>query len=292
MWTAITALSITVTVSIVVGLVYLSTQIIGFLQPILVPFAVAGVLAYLLDPVVGWLMRRGISRGRSVGLVFLVATLMFAGVLLVLVPVIVKQAADFTRALPVFVEKAKTNVASFTTHWHDRIKADYGIEIMDYLGDGKKPVPTTQSPVTPSPAGGSAGGTAQTQGGTENFELNDILSGAWMQDALPRLMASGWLFLRNGVGGFLGAFGFLLGLVIVPLYLYYFLTESAEIKERWAEYVPLRKSQFRDEVVLAGWAGRRPVWPATRWAASIWTWQRTRTCKPWRARPEARRRIG
>jgi predicted PurR-regulated permease PerM len=51
------------------------------------------------------------------------------------------------------------------------------------------------------------------------------------------------------MGGFLGVFGFLLSFVIVPLYLYYFLTESAGIASRWHEYVPLRASQFKDEVV-------------------------------------------
>jgi predicted PurR-regulated permease PerM len=51
------------------------------------------------------------------------------------------------------------------------------------------------------------------------------------------------------VGGFLGAFGFLLSLVIVPLYLYYFLLEGPKIADTWSNYVPLRASKFKDEVV-------------------------------------------
>ena len=53
LWTAVTALSLTLLGALAVGLIYLGTQVLGFLQPILVPFAVAGVLAYLLEPGVG-----------------------------------------------------------------------------------------------------------------------------------------------------------------------------------------------------------------------------------------------
>jgi hypothetical protein len=49
LWTAVTALSITSIGALAIGLIYLMTQVIAFLQPILVPFAVAGVLAYLQE---------------------------------------------------------------------------------------------------------------------------------------------------------------------------------------------------------------------------------------------------
>jgi predicted PurR-regulated permease PerM len=37
--------------------------------------------------------------------------------------------------------------------------------------------------------------------------------------------------------------------VIVPVYLYYFLIESRHIAESWGDYLPLRASAFKDEVV-------------------------------------------
>jgi predicted PurR-regulated permease PerM len=70
-----------------------------------------------------------------------------------------------------------------------------------------------------------------------------------LKDALTNLAPSTWGLVRRSMGGFLGVFGFLLGFVIVPLYLYYFLTESAVIAQRWSDFVPLRASQFKDEVV-------------------------------------------
>src|SRR5690606_18594553 len=58
MWSAITASSIVVIGVIAVGLVMLMGTVLGYLQPILVPLAVAGIIAYLLEPVIAWLMRR------------------------------------------------------------------------------------------------------------------------------------------------------------------------------------------------------------------------------------------
>ena len=55
----------------------------------------------------------------------------------------------------------------------------------------------------------------------------------------------------NSIGGFLGVFGFLLSMIIVPIYLYYFLIESRNIAQSWGDYLPLRASEFKDEVIAA-----------------------------------------
>jgi predicted PurR-regulated permease PerM len=259
LWTAIAAVSITLTVAIVVGVIFLGTQIIGFLQPILVPFAVAGVLAYLLDPLVAWLMRRGLSRERSVWTVFLVATLMVVGVGVIVIGTLREQWPRFQEVVPGLVEKARTNVSEFAVHLHDKLKKDYDIEILDYLGTTKETDPSATPgqmgpplPVNATAPEGTAPAPSPASGEKDvikDFDLNELLSGAWIKQAVPRVASTVWTFIRNSVGGFLGVFGFLLSFVIVPLYLYYFLTESAVIKERWSEYVPLRESRFRDEVV-------------------------------------------
>ena len=58
-----------------------------------------------------------------------------------------------------------------------------------------------------------------------------------------------WSIVRDSLGGFLGVLGFLLSLIIVPIYLYYFLTEAPQIATGWSDYIPLRASAFKDEVV-------------------------------------------
>jgi predicted PurR-regulated permease PerM len=82
-----------------------------------------------------------------------------------------------------------------------------------------------------------------------DLDLKGFLTGQWVQTTLPVVAKNSWNFIKAGFGGFLGMFGFLLSLMIVPLYLYYFLIESAKIKVEWSDYLPLRASSFKDEVV-------------------------------------------
>lgn len=254
LWTAVAALSVTITIAIVIGFIYLGTQIIAFLQPILIPFAVAGVLAYLLEPVVAQLVRWGLSRQRSVLLVFIVVSAIFVGVLLLIVPTAVTQGAEFAKEVPGYAEKAKDRVSALVNEWHARIKRDYNIELLDFLGTKKDetvagpPVPA-QLPASSTVPGGPAESKDSTATAEKDFDLNALLSGESLKQALTNLAPSTWNLFRRSLGGFLGVFGFLLGFVIVPLYLYYFLTESAVIAQRWSDFVPLRASQFKDEVV-------------------------------------------
>lgn len=262
-----TALSITVTVAIVVGVIFLGTQIISFLQPILIPFAVAGVLAYLLEPLVNRLVRWRIKRHRAVLLVFSVATLLFVGVLLLIVPVLVRQGAEFAKEVPGYVDKARGQTSAWVNEWHAKLKKEHNIEILEYLGASpkKEETPSTAAPAATPPASAppvtppattapqslpSPSTHPETSSITDdNFDFNTLFTGDWIKEAVTNIAPTTWGVVRRSLGGFMGVFGFLLSLIIVPLYLYYFLTESATIASRWSDYVPLRASQFKDEVV-------------------------------------------
>ncbi|WP_291228799.1 AI-2E family transporter [Dokdonella sp.] len=76
--------------------------VLYWLKPVLMPFAVSALFAYLLDPVVDRLEKR-LGRTFAVILVFLVATLCLAGILLVLVPFIERQIGSFLAQLPVWL---------------------------------------------------------------------------------------------------------------------------------------------------------------------------------------------
>jgi predicted PurR-regulated permease PerM len=43
--------------------------------------------------------------------------------------------------------------------------------------------------------------------------------------------------------------GFIIGMLMVPVYLFFFLKDSAEIQEHWHKYVPLKASKFKSELV-------------------------------------------
>ena len=65
-WRALTGIAILVIGILIVGLIWLAGKTLGYLQPVLVPLAVAGIVAYLLDPIVTWLQHRGLSRIKAV----------------------------------------------------------------------------------------------------------------------------------------------------------------------------------------------------------------------------------
>ncbi len=258
LWAAVTALSITAIGSIGIGLIYMITRVIAFLQPILIPFAVAGVLAYLLDPAVRWIEKRSLSRQKAVLVVFAVFTLAVGGLGTWVGFQASAQSGKFVDRFGFYTSKARGALAG----WVVGLEKKYGFALLPHLPepkpavDGAPAVPTRVALVTDSPLAETTTTTiiapvdaTGTAGTTADFDLQEFLSGDWVRTTLPVLVKNGWIFVKTSVGGFMGVFGFLLSFIIVPLYLFYFLIESARIKETWAHYLPLRASAFKDEVV-------------------------------------------
>ncbi|HRH98919.1 MAG TPA: AI-2E family transporter, partial [Prosthecobacter sp.] len=242
LWTAVTALSITAIGALAIGLIYLLTQVIAFLQPILVPFAVAGVLAYLLEPGVEWLERRGLNRQRSVLMTFAVFILAIGGLGWWMVVKLDDPTRHLAERVPVYYTKARQAVLDFSA----KVEKDYGWTLLPHAAtSAPEQAAATETAATP------AAPAADAKTGTDDFDfdLQAFLSGDWVKTTLPKLPGMAWAFVRSSVGGFLGVFGFMLSFIIVPLYLYYFLIESAKIQQSWSDYLPLRASVFKDEVV-------------------------------------------
>jgi predicted PurR-regulated permease PerM len=78
--------------------------LIWVLTPVLTPFAASLLLAWLGDPVVDRLEKRGLSRNASVGLVFTVMVLFLIVLVLVLIPVVQSQVEVLARSIPVYFE--------------------------------------------------------------------------------------------------------------------------------------------------------------------------------------------
>ncbi len=273
-WRALSALSIACIFAVSVGFLYVFSKVMSFMQPILVPFAVAGVLAYLLEPVVTRLVRLGTTRNRAVSGVFIITTLAIVGILFWIIPVISTQTVKLAVKVPDISYKVRLGVATFAI----KVRDQYGVKLLpeEMLTLPKRnvaapPKPAPEPPAEPEPPKANAVAADEpTPAETllaaaklatkpnatkdvppENPEeiLHKLGTGDWVSDALPSVARNVWSFLSASLGGFLGFFGFLLSLVIVPLYLFYFLTESPHIAKGWAAYVPLKKSEFKDEVI-------------------------------------------
>jgi predicted PurR-regulated permease PerM len=88
-----------------------------------------------------------------------------------------------------------------------------------------------------------------------NEQLSALVSqsikdaGTWVQQKIPDLAVESGKFLQRSLGGFLGVFGLLLSMILVPIFLFFFLKDSASIAENWSRYLPLRASPLKNEIV-------------------------------------------
>jgi predicted PurR-regulated permease PerM len=71
-------------------------------RAILLPFVAGMALAYALDPVADWFQRRGLNRLAATLTIVVLFVVIFAAVLLLIVPVLVNQLADFIERIPTY----------------------------------------------------------------------------------------------------------------------------------------------------------------------------------------------
>jgi predicted PurR-regulated permease PerM len=215
--------------------VYVASRVLLFLQPLLLPVAAAGVLAYLLEPLVTWLARRRVPRLVAVIIVF--ALFISSGALLVvgIGPNIYNESVKFSTALPGYLERSWASLDDFLRQ---------NLEKLPQIGP---------HPATPAPSPGSSPAGSESEG-LPQLRLEDNpwvqQSLQYLRDQMPGVAQRTGQFLQTSLSGVFGAFGFLFGLFMVPVYLFFFLKESPTIAHSWSRYLPLRKSEFRDELVV------------------------------------------
>ena len=99
-----------VTAAALVLLLYLFSEI-------LLPFVAGLVLAYFLDPVADRLERTGLSRVWATVLILLTFVIVLALGLVILIPLLVTQTADFAARLPEYLNKLQQLVTNFDPQW-------------------------------------------------------------------------------------------------------------------------------------------------------------------------------
>ena len=82
--------------------------VLWLLAPVLMPFVVAAMLAYLGDPLADRLERLGLNRAWAATIVFMVLLLALGGVLLLLIPLIARQIENLIQNLPHYAEWAQS----------------------------------------------------------------------------------------------------------------------------------------------------------------------------------------
>src|SRR5882724_4460135 len=100
-----------------IGLGLLLLVLMYLLAPVLAPFALAAIVAYLLAPGVDWLARRRVPRWAAVLLMILLAFLIVFGLLLILIPVFRQELHALQAQLPNLVNKLNAVVAPKLAEW-------------------------------------------------------------------------------------------------------------------------------------------------------------------------------
>lgn len=264
MWASLTALFVVLLITIACSVIWIAAKVVGFIQPILIPVAIAVILAYLLDPLVTKMTKHGLSRTKAVIALFTIAFLSIGALIAWLAPVVSMQAANVGRELPHYTQQARDQLADLIYRYDSAFGSGSGkrekstsptTNFTNWLFASPTPAGTTTPAPTPTPPVSS--------GPTETISAPSAkLTSAdrqriqdWVQKQLPNLerqlpyiSEKIWALLKQSIGGFLGVTGFLFSLILVPIYLFFLLKESPAIERRWREYLPLRNSPLKDEV--------------------------------------------
>lgn len=92
------------------GALLVAGWLVWLLAPVLTPFFVSILIAYMVNPVVGQLEQWKIRRDVAVSLVFLIAIGILVLVLLIVIPVLVRETADFFGRLPGYLDTLQRSV--------------------------------------------------------------------------------------------------------------------------------------------------------------------------------------
>jgi predicted PurR-regulated permease PerM len=225
-WAGLTSLAGLAVVSVVILAGWILVSACSYLKPVLTPIAIAAVLAYLLVPVVGLLCKWRIPRTWSVIIVFALFSAGIALIGITIAPALQHQGSVFASRIPAYSQKISSLAKESAQE----------LQKLATIRANTTPHVSPLEDLTP-----------------ESIKLYGIELAnkglAWFQEKLPAIATSTGSFLQRSIGGVFGVLGFLLSLVLVPVFLFFFLLESPAIGKNWSRYLPLRASPLKEELV-------------------------------------------
>lgn len=270
MWTAATSLAVAVILFlaalIFVGLGWVAKQ----LSSVLLPLAVAGVIAYLLDPVVDFAQRRPIpflkrrlSRPWAIILVFFLAVFFLAGVAASVVPQLLKDTSSLVDKLQKYPEKLSDKIKNLLEDPPIPLKEVPGWEnlkdtVSKILESLSGFFPTEKETPEDAAAEPNAQERAPPKDSEEEivakpgieFEKIPFIKDAieWIDSKLDLGEIGKWALKQLGKIPALA--GLFIGLALMPVYVFYFLAEKKGIQDNWTDYLPIRESKMKEEIVF------------------------------------------
>jgi predicted PurR-regulated permease PerM len=245
-WLGLTGLAIALLAALVVALVWGLGKVLHLLSPVLWPLAVAGVLSYLLDPVVDFIERKKAGRARAIVIVFALALAILTALFGSIVPQLITETSRLATKIPDYSARIEERIEHWASHPPPLLKKFLE---RDTEGEVKEapPSPPDQSSggattnAAPPAASASPRNPARLTGSLDTGALQS--AAGWLGGSLRQISA--WLFSRA-----ISVLGVLAGLALIPVYTFYFLLEKRGISSRWTDYLPLADSAFKTELVF------------------------------------------
>ena len=269
LWFSLTALTLVAVIGLVmIGLGWLLNR----LSAVLLPIALALLLAYILDPVVEFLERRKIPRIWSIVLVFLMGLLLSAALIGSVVPDLIKETRrlvsvmedkDLPTQIQDTLKKSKLFNQLIAGHEH------FFTPIQSPAESARNPARPHKEPTNSAvstndtngvqvsvqikvPATTNADGTVSTNNVelTANTKLLNTPFSDTIIPALGKAAVSAISWIPAQLSKVTTWVEFLVGFVLVPVYLFYFLLEKHGINKHWTDYLPITESRAKEELVF------------------------------------------
>ena len=248
LWNAATGVSIMILGALLVSFVWLAGYVFGFLQPVLIPLIVAGIVAYVLDPVVRFLEARGLSRIWAVITLFFAiligSTLLVAAIL----PGIQRGSGALRQMISAPAKTTKTPAKNVSEDGSEHLAPALASSLHDLRGrhqGGPIGWILTETDDQGSPV-------AMDEKALKSESLDHFArtrGGRMVMENLDLIFKTGRTWLTAGSTKVLGFLGLVIGMIMVPVYLFFFLKDSASIRSHWHDYVPLKASRFKTSLV-------------------------------------------
>ena len=250
LWSALTALAVIALVG-VAGLVFLGfISFLSWAYPVLLPLGLAVIIALVLEPAVNFAHGRGMPhRTATLGVCGLavVGFLLFWAFLL---PPLFGEAGTFFAKLPGWIDEGFNKLESLETL--PPLEPNAAAFTNNATTNGMPGLETNAAPAISAPAPvrprHSDFAVRYIRPWVNHSQFQD-----WMKTNLPAFEQSLEQKIAHLISGAMGpvgqALGFALGFGFVPIYVYYFLADQDRIARHWHDYVPLRESHLRREII-------------------------------------------
>ena len=230
-WAALTGIALAVVILLVCSLLFGLGALFVVLEPVLLPVVIAGFFAYILSPCVALVQKRITKRIWAVTTVMAAAGVLLVGLGLTIVPPLVSQTGELiTKREQILVSAVEGGKAQLA----ENSLLQRGVDMLysKMLKDAR----ASELPVEDYEN--------LSQETTYEGKLTAILSfnSSYLTEKALSWLTAGTRALSGLSMAFIGA-------IMVPVFLFYFLLESASIARNWHTVLPIRRSAFREEVV-------------------------------------------